>query len=67
MGTHLQSRADGHRPVRLRHGFGESLALAALQRYLRRRDAAPAELLRLASMFDVAGPVRRALDVATAE
>jgi AbiEi antitoxin C-terminal domain len=53
--------------MRLRHRFGESLALAALQRYLRRRDAAPAKLLHLASMFDVAGPVRRALDVATAE
>lgn len=53
--------------MRLRHRFGESLALAALHRYLRRRDAAPAELLRLASMFNVAGPVRRALDVATAE
>jgi AbiEi antitoxin C-terminal domain len=53
--------------MRLRHRFGESLALAAMQRYLRRRDAAPAELLHLASMFDVAGPVRRALDVATAE
>jgi predicted transcriptional regulator of viral defense system len=53
--------------MRLRHRFGESLALAAMQRYLRRRDAAPAELLRLASMFDVAGPVRCALDVATAE
>ncbi|MGH7690720.1 MAG: type IV toxin-antitoxin system AbiEi family antitoxin domain-containing protein, partial [Gemmatimonadaceae bacterium] len=44
--------------MRLRHRFGESLAFAALQRYLRRRDATPAELLRLASMFDVAGPVR---------
>jgi AbiEi antitoxin C-terminal domain len=53
--------------MRLRHRFGESLALAALQRYLRRREAAPAKLLHLASMFDVAGPVRRALDVATAE
>jgi hypothetical protein len=53
--------------MRLRHRFGESLALAAMRRYLRRRDVAPAELLRLASMFDVAGPVRRALDVATAE
>ena len=53
--------------MRLRHRFGESLALAAMQRYLRRRDAAPARLLHLASMFDVAGPVRRALDVATAE
>ena len=34
----------------------------------RRSDpAASAKLLRVASMFDVAGPVRRALDVATAE
>lgn len=53
--------------MRLRHRFGESLALAAMRRYLRRRDAAPAQLLRLASVFDVAGPVRRALDVAIAE
>lgn len=53
--------------MRLRHRFGESLALVAMRRYLRRRDAAPAKLLHLASMFDVAGPVRRALDVATVE
>jgi predicted transcriptional regulator of viral defense system len=52
--------------MRLRGRFGEPLAHAALQRYLRRRDARPAELLRLASALDVHGPVRRALDVAMA-
>lgn len=53
--------------MRLRHRFGEPLAHAALRRYLRRRDARPACLLRLAGMLDVHGPVRLALDVAGAE
>lgn len=53
--------------MRLRHRLGEPIAHAALRRYLRRRDAAPAQLLRLAAMFDVSGPVRAALDVASAE
>jgi hypothetical protein len=53
--------------MRLRGRFGEPLAHAALQRYLRRRDARPAELLRLASELDVHGPVRRAVDVAMAQ
>lgn len=52
--------------MRLRHRLGEPLAHAALQRYLRRGDARPAALLRLASTLDVYGPIRRALDVATA-
>ncbi|HEY9483950.1 MAG TPA: type IV toxin-antitoxin system AbiEi family antitoxin [Micromonosporaceae bacterium] len=52
--------------MRLRGRFGEPLAHAALQRYVRRRDARPAELLRLAAALDVLGPVRRALDVAMA-
>ena len=52
--------------MRLRHRFGEPVAYGALQRYLRRRDARPAELLRLAEALDVFGPVRLALDVATA-
>jgi hypothetical protein len=53
--------------MRLRGRFGEPLAHAALQRYLRRHDARPAELLQLASELGVHGPVRRALDVALAQ
>ena len=53
--------------MRLRGRFGEPLAHAALQRYLRRRDARPASLLDLAGQLDVYGPVRRALDVAMAQ
>lgn len=53
--------------MRLRGRFGEPLAHAALQRYVRRRDARPAQLLAMASRLDVRGPVRRALDVAIAE
>lgn len=53
--------------MRLRGRFGEPLAHGALQRYLRRRDAHPAELLSLATELDVHGPVRRALDVAMAQ
>jgi len=52
--------------MRLRHRLGEPVAHGALQRYLRRRDAQPAHLLRLATRLDVLGPVRSALDVATA-
>jgi predicted transcriptional regulator of viral defense system len=52
--------------MRLRHRLGEPLAHAALHRYLRRRDAQPAQLLRLAAALDVYGPVRLALDVASA-
>lgn len=53
--------------MRLRGRFGEPLALAALQRYLRRRDARPPQLLAMAARLDVFGPVRRALDVAMAQ
>jgi hypothetical protein len=53
--------------MRLRGRFGEPLAHAALQRYLRRRDARPPELLAMAAQLDVHGPVRRALDVAMAQ
>lgn len=53
--------------MRLRHRLGEPLAYAALQRYLRRRDAQPAHVLRLAGLLDVYGPMRIALDVASAE
>ncbi|MBS3940168.1 MAG: type IV toxin-antitoxin system AbiEi family antitoxin domain-containing protein [Actinobacteria bacterium] len=52
--------------MRLRHRLGEPLAHAALHRYLRRSDARPGELLRLADVLGVQGPLRRALDVATA-
>lgn len=53
--------------MRLRGRFGEDLAYGALQRYLRRADARPAELLTLAGALDVFGPMRRALDVAMAQ
>jgi hypothetical protein len=46
--------------------LGEDLAYGALQRYLRRRDARPGELLSMATALDVRGPMQRALDVATA-
>jgi predicted transcriptional regulator of viral defense system len=52
--------------MRLRHRLGEPLAHAALHRYLRRSDAGPAQVLRFAAALDVYGPVRRALDVASA-
>ncbi|MGH3423925.1 MAG: type IV toxin-antitoxin system AbiEi family antitoxin domain-containing protein [Nocardioidaceae bacterium] len=52
--------------MRLRHRFGEPLAHAALHRYLTRPDARPGELLRLARKLDVYGPLRHALDVASA-
>jgi len=48
--------------MRLRHRLGEPLAYEALRRYLRRRDAKPAVVLRLAARLDVDGPVRFALD-----
>lgn len=53
--------------MRLRHRLGEQLALGALRRYLRRRDARPGELISHARTFGVLGPVRSAIDVATAE
>lgn len=52
--------------MRLRHRLGEPLAHAALHRYLRRRDAQPGQLLRLAETLDVYRPMRVALDVASA-
>jgi hypothetical protein len=53
--------------MRLRQRLGEPLAYAALRRYLRRRDARPGELLSLARALDVLGPMRTALDLASAE
>ncbi|MGH3321533.1 MAG: type IV toxin-antitoxin system AbiEi family antitoxin domain-containing protein [Streptosporangiaceae bacterium] len=52
--------------MRLRHRVGEPLAHAALKRYLRSRGARPALVLRLADTLGVYGPVRLALDVASA-
>jgi predicted transcriptional regulator of viral defense system len=53
--------------MRLRHRLGEPLAYGALRRYLRRGDARPGLLLALARDLGVFGPVRAALDVASAE
>jgi hypothetical protein len=53
--------------MRLRGTLGESLALGSLKRYLRRRQARPGELLSMARSLKVLGPVRMALDVASAE
>jgi hypothetical protein len=52
--------------MRLRHRIGEPVALAALHRYLHRSDARPGELLRMASALGAYGPVKRAVDVASA-
>lgn len=52
--------------MRLRHRLGEPLAHAALHRYLRSYNARPGDLLRLATTLGVAGPLRRALDIASA-
>jgi len=52
--------------MRLRHRLGEPIAHAALHRYLRRRDAQPGVLLRLAAALDVLGPMRMAVDIASA-
>jgi predicted transcriptional regulator of viral defense system len=52
--------------MRLRHRIGEPTALAAIHRYMRRPDARPGELLRLAAALDVHGPVLRTLDIASA-
>jgi predicted transcriptional regulator of viral defense system len=52
--------------MRLRQRIGEPTALAALHRYLRRRDADPAGLLRMASALGAYGPIRHAIDIASA-
>jgi hypothetical protein len=52
--------------MRLRGRLGEPLAYSALQRYLRSRSAKPGLLLDFANKLGVYGPVRRALDVASA-
>lgn len=53
--------------MRLRNRLGEPLALAALRRYLRGRDARPRELLTMARELNILGPVRTAMDAVTAE
>jgi predicted transcriptional regulator of viral defense system len=62
---------DGARTVvdlmRLRHRFGEPVAYTALNRYLRQRDARPSRLLDYAAALHAYGPVRRAIDVASAQ
>ncbi|MBC7679291.1 MAG: hypothetical protein H7233_09910 [Pseudorhodobacter sp.] len=52
--------------MRLRARIGEPVAHVALRRYLARRDARVGELLELARILDVLGPVQVALDVLTA-
>lgn len=53
--------------MRLRHRFGEPIALAAVNRYLRRRDAKPGRILEFARQLDSYGPIQRALEVALAQ
>ncbi|MDX3664392.1 hypothetical protein PV646_44500 [Streptomyces sp. ID05-26A] len=53
--------------MRLRNRLGEPLALSALRRYLRGRDARPRELLEMARELNILGPVRTAMDAVTAE
>lgn len=48
---------------RFRNQIGSELAYAALREYLRRPDARPGELMRLAQQLRVAGPLRQATDV----
>lgn len=52
--------------MRLRHRLGEPLAFSCLNRYLSRRTAQPARLLAYAAALGVSGPMRRALDIASA-
>lgn len=53
--------------MRLRHRFGESIAYGALRRYLRQPGDGPALLMSYAERLGVFGPVRTAIDVATAQ
>ncbi|MEU4603664.1 type IV toxin-antitoxin system AbiEi family antitoxin domain-containing protein [Kribbella sp. NPDC023972] len=52
--------------MRLRRRLGEPLAHTALQRYVKQRGAKPALLLEYASALGVHGPMRTALDIASA-
>lgn len=49
--------------MRLRHRFGEALALQALRRYLARSDSKPGVLVSYARQLRVEGPVSKAVDV----
>lgn len=49
--------------MRMRHKLGESVAHAAVRRYLSRRDARVADLMLYAKALDVLGPVRSVVDV----
>lgn len=49
--------------MRLRRRIGEPLALGALRRHLAERGTSPGQLLELARVLDVLGPVRAAVDV----
>lgn len=53
--------------MRLRSRLGEPLALSALRRYLRSRDARPRDLLTMSRELNVLGPVRAAVDAVTSE
>ncbi|WP_133978762.1 type IV toxin-antitoxin system AbiEi family antitoxin domain-containing protein [Kribbella voronezhensis] len=52
--------------MRLRNRWGDAVAYSALQRYLRLPTARPAVLLDYAEKLGVYGPLRAALDVASA-
>ena len=52
--------------MRLRHHIGEVIALTVLRRYLQTQSAEPATLLEYARALDVFGPMRAAVDVASA-
>jgi predicted transcriptional regulator of viral defense system len=52
--------------MRLRRRIGEDIALTVLRRYLRTHEAKPATLLEYARALDIFGPVRAAVDVASA-
>ena len=52
--------------MRLRHRFGETLAHTALNRSLTSGATRPADVLHCAQVLGVAGPVRLALDIASA-
>lgn len=52
--------------MRLRHRFGEPVAHSALHRYLATRAANPALVIAYAEALNVAGPLRLALDIASA-
>lgn len=52
--------------MRFRHRFGEAVAHGAMHRALAARSARPAEILDYAGALNVFGPVRTALDIASA-